>query len=184
MMTWWKRLKQWASWLKATNCWERKRKRWSKNWSKPKLRYPCRNICSACYILHKCLSANQMFWPIFYCFQVHRMESDILPLQQANSELSEKSGMLQAEKKIMEDEIKRWKARTQVGEDESSRDRTLLFCQTYLYLFSLHHHNFSFHFSIWWASKKIPIQRSTNDCTLRGKCMSNAFSCSVRRTAS
>lgn len=37
-----------------------------------------------------------------------------MPLQMANSELSEKSGMLQAEKKILEDEIKRWKARTQV----------------------------------------------------------------------
>lgn len=49
-------------------------------------------------------------------FQVQKMESDIMPLQQANSELSEKSGMLQAEKKILEDEIKRWKARTQVSE--------------------------------------------------------------------
>lgn len=36
-------------------------------------------------------------------------------MQQANSELSEKSGLLQAEKKILEEEIKRWKARTQVG---------------------------------------------------------------------
>lgn len=43
-----------------------------------------------------------------------------MPLQQANSELSEKSGMLQAEKKILEDEIKQWKARTQVGEEKSS----------------------------------------------------------------
>lgn len=43
------------------------------------------------------------------------MESDTLPLQQANSELSEKSGMLKAEKMILEDEIKRWKARTQVS---------------------------------------------------------------------
>uniref|UniRef100_A0A7N8WYJ0 Nucleoprotein TPR n=1 Tax=Mastacembelus armatus TaxID=205130 RepID=A0A7N8WYJ0_9TELE len=45
--------------------------------------------------------------------KVQKLESDILPLQQANSELSEKSGMLQAEKKILEEEIKRWKARTQ-----------------------------------------------------------------------
>lgn len=29
--------------------------------------------------------------------------------------------MLQAEKKIMEDEIKRWKARTQVSEEKSSQ---------------------------------------------------------------
>uniref|UniRef100_A0A3P9CSH3 Nucleoprotein TPR n=1 Tax=Maylandia zebra TaxID=106582 RepID=A0A3P9CSH3_9CICH len=42
-----------------------------------------------------------------------KLESDILPLQQANSELSEKSGMLQAEKKLLDEEIKRWKARTQ-----------------------------------------------------------------------
>lgn len=46
---------------------------------------------------------------------MQKLESDILPLQQANSELSEKSGMLQAEKKLLEEEIKRWKARTQVG---------------------------------------------------------------------
>lgn len=49
------------------------------------------------------------------CVQVQKLESDILPLQQANSELSEKSGMLQAEKKLLEEEIKRWKARTQVS---------------------------------------------------------------------
>lgn len=45
---------------------------------------------------------------------MQKLESDIMPMQQANSELSEKSGMLQAEKKILEEEIKRWKARTQV----------------------------------------------------------------------
>lgn len=55
------------------------------------------------------------------------MESDILPLQQANLELSEKSGMLQAEKRILEDEIKRWKARTQVGEEKPSPGRELQF---------------------------------------------------------
>ena len=37
-----------------------------------------------------------------------------MPMQQANSELSEKSGMLQAEKKLLEEELKRWKVRTQV----------------------------------------------------------------------
>ena len=52
----------------------------------------------------------------FCVFQLQKLESDIMPLQQANSELSEKSGMLQAEKKILEEEIKRWKARTQVCE--------------------------------------------------------------------
>ena len=49
-------------------------------------------------------------------FQLQKLESDLMPMQQANSELSEKSGMLQAEKKILEEEIKRWKARTQVSE--------------------------------------------------------------------
>lgn len=49
-------------------------------------------------------------------FQLQKLESDITPMQQANSELSEKSGMLQVEKKILEEEIKRWKARTQVRE--------------------------------------------------------------------
>lgn len=37
-----------------------------------------------------------------------------MPLQQANAELSEKNGMLQAEKTILEEELKRWRARTQV----------------------------------------------------------------------
>ena len=47
--------------------------------------------------------------------QVRKLESDIMPMQRANSELSEKSSMLQAEKKILEEEIKRWKNRTQVS---------------------------------------------------------------------
>ncbi|RXN06352.1 nucleo TPR-like isoform X1 [Labeo rohita] len=45
--------------------------------------------------------------------QVRKLESDILPMQESNAELSEKSGMLQAEKKLLEEDIKRWKARTQ-----------------------------------------------------------------------
>ncbi|XP_068174893.1 translocated promoter region b, nuclear basket protein isoform X2 [Antennarius striatus] len=45
--------------------------------------------------------------------KVQKLESDIMPLQQANSELSDKSGMLQAENKILEGEIKCWRARTQ-----------------------------------------------------------------------
>lgn len=47
--------------------------------------------------------------------KVSKLESDILPMQESNAELSEKSGMLQAEKKLLEEEIKRWKARTQVS---------------------------------------------------------------------
>lgn len=47
-------------------------------------------------------------------FQVRKLEADILPLQESNAELSEKSGMLQAEKKLLEEDVKRWKARTQV----------------------------------------------------------------------
>lgn len=49
-------------------------------------------------------------------FQVRKLELDILPLQEANAELSEKSGMLQAEKKLLEEDVKRWKARNQVRE--------------------------------------------------------------------
>uniref|UniRef100_A0A2I3RFW4 Nucleoprotein TPR n=1 Tax=Pan troglodytes TaxID=9598 RepID=A0A2I3RFW4_PANTR len=45
--------------------------------------------------------------------QVRKLELDILPLQEANAELSEKSGMLQAEKKLLEEDVKRWKARNQ-----------------------------------------------------------------------
>lgn len=45
---------------------------------------------------------------------MRKLESDILPMQESNAELSEKSGMLQAEKKLLEEDIKRWKARTQV----------------------------------------------------------------------
>lgn len=48
-------------------------------------------------------------------FQVRKLELDILPLQEANAELSEKSGMLQAEKKLLEEDVKRWKARNQVN---------------------------------------------------------------------
>lgn len=74
------------------------------------------------------------------------MESDILPLQQANSELSEKSGMLQAEKKILEDEIKQWKARTQVGEERSSPELELSLsaptASVLSEMLSIHHHNF------------------------------------------
>lgn len=63
------------------------------------------------------LTQIQTFQLTFCVFQLQKLESDIMPLQQANSELSEKSGMLQAEKKILEEEIKRWKARTQVWKD-------------------------------------------------------------------
>lgn len=49
-------------------------------------------------------------------FKVSKLESDIMPVQQANSELSAKSGTLQAEKKILEGEIKLWISRTQVSD--------------------------------------------------------------------
>ncbi|MFT7809073.1 nucleoprotein TPR-like isoform X3 [Arapaima gigas] len=42
-----------------------------------------------------------------------KLEAEILPLQESNAELSEKSGMLQCEKKLLEEDIKRWKTRTQ-----------------------------------------------------------------------
>lgn len=55
---------------------------------------------------------KKKYW---FCFQVRKLELDILPLQEANAELSEKSGMLQAEKKLLEEDVKRWKARNQVN---------------------------------------------------------------------
>lgn len=63
---------------------------------------------------------------IFGVFQLQKLESDIMPLQQANSELSEKSGMLRAEKKILDEEIKRWKARTQVSEKTRQEIKTVM----------------------------------------------------------
>lgn len=74
-------------------------------------------ILLSCSIFESLTSKSRKFQPVVCVFQVQKLESDIMPLQQANSELSEKSGMLQAEKKILEEEIKRWKARTQVSED-------------------------------------------------------------------
>lgn len=50
---------------------------------------------------------------------MRKLELDILPLQEANAELSEKSGMLQAEKKLLEEDVKRWKARNQVNAIEA-----------------------------------------------------------------
>lgn len=46
---------------------------------------------------------------------MRKLEADIRPLQEANAELSEKSGMLQAEKRLLEEDVKRLKARTQVS---------------------------------------------------------------------
>ncbi|XP_071982834.1 nucleoprotein TPR [Engystomops pustulosus] len=45
--------------------------------------------------------------------KIRKLEANILPLQESNTELSEKSGMLQAEKKLLEEDVKRWRVRTQ-----------------------------------------------------------------------
>ncbi|KTG41002.1 hypothetical protein cypCar_00019301 [Cyprinus carpio] len=45
--------------------------------------------------------------------QLRKLEADIKPLQDSNAELSEKSGMLQAEKRLLEEDVKRLKTRTQ-----------------------------------------------------------------------
>lgn len=45
-----------------------------------------------------------------------------MPMQESNAELSEKSGMLQAEKRILEEDIKRWKARTQVAQRQKKNN--------------------------------------------------------------
>ncbi|XP_073905054.1 nucleoprotein TPR-like [Castor canadensis] len=56
--------------------------------------------------------------------KVWKLELDILPLKEANAELSEKSGMLQA-KKLLEEDIKRWKALNQVKEIQVQRSHLL-----------------------------------------------------------
>ncbi|TRZ02408.1 hypothetical protein DNTS_034464 [Danionella cerebrum] len=45
--------------------------------------------------------------------KICKLEADFLPIQESNAELSEKSGMLQAEKKLLEEDVKRWKTRTE-----------------------------------------------------------------------
>ncbi len=52
---------------------------------------------------------------------MRKLEADIKPLQDSNAELSEKSGMLQAEKRLLEEDVKRLKTRTQVSESHCSR---------------------------------------------------------------
>lgn len=46
--------------------------------------------------------------------QVTKLQSDISPLHHSLSVLSEKNGSLQADRRILEDDLKRWKAKTQV----------------------------------------------------------------------
>lgn len=45
---------------------------------------------------------------------MRKLEADMRPLQESNAELSEQNGMLQAEKRLLEEDVKRWKIRTQV----------------------------------------------------------------------
>lgn len=47
--------------------------------------------------------------------QVTKLQSDISPLHHSLSMLSEKIGSLQADKRLLEEDIKRWKAKTQVS---------------------------------------------------------------------
>ncbi|XP_010788964.1 nucleoprotein TPR-like, partial [Notothenia coriiceps] len=45
--------------------------------------------------------------------KVKKLQSDISPLHQSLSLLSEKNGSMQADKRILEEDLKRWKAKTQ-----------------------------------------------------------------------
>uniref|UniRef100_A0AAR2KFF0 Nucleoprotein TPR n=1 Tax=Pygocentrus nattereri TaxID=42514 RepID=A0AAR2KFF0_PYGNA len=45
--------------------------------------------------------------------KMRKLETDMRPLQESNAELSEKNGMLQAEKRLLEEDVKRWRNRTQ-----------------------------------------------------------------------
>lgn len=46
--------------------------------------------------------------------QVTKLQSDISPLHHSLSQLSEKNGALQADKRILEEDLRRWKAKAQV----------------------------------------------------------------------
>lgn len=43
-----------------------------------------------------------------------KLEAEMRPLQESNADLSEQNGMLQAEQRLLEEDLKRWKNRTQV----------------------------------------------------------------------
>lgn len=51
----------------------------------------------------------------FFLHQVTKLQSDISPLHHSLSVLSEKNSSLQADKRLLEEDVKRWKARTQVS---------------------------------------------------------------------
>lgn len=46
--------------------------------------------------------------------QVKKLQLDISPLHHSLSQLSEKNGSLQADQRILEEDLKRWKAKAQV----------------------------------------------------------------------
>lgn len=63
-------------------------------------------------------SKFRFYWPLnlvdVFDLQVTKLQSDISPLHHSLSVLSEKNGLLQADKRILEDDVKRLKARAQV----------------------------------------------------------------------
>lgn len=61
----------------------------------------------------KCLN-NHTTLSLCFC-KVTKLQSDIAPLHNSLSVLSEKNGSLQADKRLLEDELKRWKAKVQVS---------------------------------------------------------------------
>lgn len=54
---------------------------------------------------------NFLSW---FVHQVVKLQSDIAPLHHSLSQLSERNGSLQADKRILEEDLKRWKAKAQV----------------------------------------------------------------------
>lgn len=46
---------------------------------------------------------------------MRKLEADIQPLQESNAELSEKNGMLQVEKRLLDEDVRRFKIRIQVS---------------------------------------------------------------------
>ena len=64
--------------------------------------------------------------------QVRKLEANISPIQKSNSDLSEKNRMLLAEKKLLDDDLKHWKTRSQMCLCESGTRLLVCVCVTRL----------------------------------------------------
>lgn len=133
-----------------------------------------------------------------FVLKVTKLQSDISPLHHSLSVLSEKNGSLQADKRILEDELKRWKAKTQVCvfvcEREHWQDKThYVLTSTLLCLLCVTHKMFGsvivwlyltyglpFLCSNWLASRRMAMLRRNRNWLQRKK-LSRDVSVSSRK---